>query len=447
LIDVVNLIEKEGECNLRVCGVDLWPVLRNLVLSGAREIPAQQYRPVIKNKIAPFVFVKSIWRALKNRHSDSLVFFDKKFLVSGFGEAAYLKASEIFFENLSVSRKTILLCKPSAKLSNKFEISFYHFIVVGYFLAKLASHRVFNKKISNYVDPIISFIQNRSKKEVNIDKAKLIRNIYFVILTSCFLKMALRILRPKKCYIFCYYSPFGMALCSACNQMGLEVVDIQHGVGGRNMRSYGRWMNVPTRGYTTLPSMFYCWTRRDTTSIQEWAVKTNLHRAKELGSFFHRFFFHAKLHKEFLFPLAIKKKFSRFIIFTASSASIPELIIRLIKSSDPRILFLIRMHPDVRGLNLISVENKMKKYGENVLVEEATNLPIQSVMSVSDVHITEWSAAVYDAYFLGVPSVVITDEGKDYFVDFIESGHVEHAKNLEDLQCSLRNLIDKGSQL
>src|SRR5690606_8414651 len=84
----------------------------------------------------------------------------------------------------------------------------------------------------------------------------------------------------------------GMAFCSACNQLGISIVDIQHGMSGRNMRSYGGWDNKFGFLYNTLPSEFLCWTPFDKKAIDEW-LKSSVKdwpRVKVSGNLWRNFF-------------------------------------------------------------------------------------------------------------------------------------------------------------
>ncbi|MCY1548212.1 hypothetical protein D9M68_843080 [compost metagenome] len=105
------------------------------------------------------------------------------------------------------------------------------------------------------------------------------------------------------------------------------------------------------------------------------------------------------------------------------SKDLPDLVKQMLESDIFGCVFLIRAHPDwTMDEQLIS----NLKGRPNIFIEEASAVPIHLLMKYVDLHITEWSGAVVDAYFAGVRSIVLSKLALDYFEDYISSGSVRY---------------------
>jgi hypothetical protein len=66
------------------------------------------------------------------------------------------------------------------------------------------------------------------------------------------------------------------AFCLACREAGIFSVEIQHGVQGVTHAAYGAWDALPTGGFSTLPSAYWCWTAEAAKTINAWAAKAGI---------------------------------------------------------------------------------------------------------------------------------------------------------------------------
>jgi hypothetical protein len=97
-----------------------------------------------------------------------------------------------------------------------------------------------------------------------------------------------------------------------------------------------------------------------------------------------------------------------------------------------------RLHPaQMKGAmsnNAISFMRDFCSRYTNVVWEKTSAIPLSSVASVCDAHITMNSMSCYDVAMLGLPSLVLCpatrDDGvyKDFFIDLVEEGYVLKAK-------------------
>ncbi|TBU81917.1 hypothetical protein DNK06_05195 [Pseudomonas daroniae] len=138
--------------------------------------------------------------------------------------------------------------------------------------------------------------------------------------------------------------------------------------------------------------------------------------------------------------------YEKKILITMQSSNLAPLFADLVRQCDSSYCFLIRVHPGF-PLEKDEVYLELVRDCPNVFFDQPSCMPIQLIMEYVDVHITEWSGAVVDAYFEGVRSVVLSDMGLDYFSDFIACGLVFYAKNLDELKsyvCELQRFPSRG---
>jgi len=124
--------------------------------------------------------------------------------------------------------------------------------------------------------------------------------------------------------------------------------------------------------------------------------------------------------------------YEKKILITMQSGKLAPLFVDVVKQSKPSYCFLVRMHP---GFMLEKDKNytDLTRSYPNVFFEQPSQMPIQVLMRHIDLHMTEWSGAVVDAYFEDVRSIVITDVSLDYFEEFIAQGKVIYAPTLESI--------------
>jgi len=444
LMSVVNRLEKSGGRHFHYMGVDCWPVLRNTFMTVAvHGVSSRAHKLTLRMFVKASIDLFTIF--LFGGRRRSLILTDFKYRTV-FKEKEYLREASVISDIIQeAGESTTILTQGISPASAAVESrAIYLLTAVCYVLAKVFAAVSPNKDVWIYVSRLFDDIQSDEYSASSSDIAIGVRNIYFVIIARFFLKSLLKRLRPKRCYVVCYYSCIGMALCAAGNDLGIDVVDLQHGVGGRNMRSYGKWVGIPETGFNTLPSSFFCWTEYDKKAIDEWAQSTNgAHRAWVTGNIWRQFVVASekKGARESYLADAIKG-YSKVVVYTARSAKLSPVVIAVLKEASCDYVFLIRVHPDVVEGDLKETERMLRNIGGNVIILPASSCRIDSLMRCADVHITEWSASVYDALFEGVPSIVLTDTGEQYFEAFVKEGFVEKAVTSEEIWCAMKNAFN-----
>jgi hypothetical protein len=79
------------------------------------------------------------------------------------------------------------------------------------------------------------------------------------------------------------------------------------------------------------------------------------------------------------------------------------------------------------------MEQHVRSLRHNAYVKVPSEMPIRLALQCSDVHITQWSASVYDAMFEEVKSIVTSEEGRDYFIDMIDDGSVVYCSTVDSV--------------
>lgn len=109
----------------------------------------------------------------------------------------------------------------------------------------------------------------------------------------------------------------------------------------------------------------------------------------------------------------------------------------------------VQMKDDISNKAISLMQDLSNKYS-NIVWEKSSTVPLTSVASVCDAHITMSSMSCYDAAFFGLPSLVICpttrNDGiyKNYFMDLVSEGYVIKEKfNLNFIENWLDNVKKK----
>lgn len=258
-------------------------------------------------------------------------------------------------------------------------------------------------------------------------------------------------LRPKVCFLVCYYGMERFSLMRACRQLGIPTVDLQHGYAGAMHFAYAAWERVPPGGYDLLPEVFWCWTEEDRRVVEAWAERTGgAHRAEVAGNVFFAGW------AQTLFP-GIGEVMARGKAVRALAPDATHLLVTL-NGYEPRDLLRhlaavfgrmsdvyvwLRMHP-VRMQQRAVLEECFHALGPGrVCIEEPSMLPLPVVLSHVDLHATEVSSTVLEAELFGIPSVLLGSGEATSYAESIERGAVHVAEHLDDLPRVVRSLRGK----
>ncbi len=291
-------------------------------------------------------------------------------------------------------------------------------------------------KLSNYAkfisyldDSVGEFPESLLRNNIELTANRL----YY---TSLFFQAILKQLSPRIIILTCYYFDLGFALCHAAQKSGIKTIDMQHGVL-ESWPAYSNWTVIPASGYSTLPDVFWTWTASDAEYINRWAIKTSKHKAFDYGNTWFLSWKNetSRIYGVLNLPYDLfneyTKHYSRIILFTGQpfpgEPPIPEYLIQTCGISPGDWLWLIRIHPSQTDqIAQVKKAFNMEKPLENVIINDATLLPLPFILKYVSIHITAESAAVIDAASMGIPSLITSNKGTELFRGYLAEGLVTY---------------------
>lgn len=242
---------------------------------------------------------------------------------------------------------------------------------------------------------------------------------------------------PDVAFVVSYYGLEGMAFNVACRELGIPSVDLQHGLQGDLHAAYGRWHKVPSTGYEMLPSIFWCWSESERETIERWSSPV---------SSWHRAFVGGNLWlKQWLDPTndlvgAYDRRIrsvtettpgaKRVLVTLQSGLAGEETLAPLLEAmgaSEPDWRWWIRLHPCMLRERQ-RIRDMLKAHGiTGFELDMPSDLPLYAVLRHVDVHVTHSSSTVVEAGILGVPSVVFSEYGAEFFPSLMASSRVRAA--------------------
>ncbi len=245
----------------------------------------------------------------------------------------------------------------------------------------------------------------------------------------------LRRVRPKLAFVVTYYAGLGPAFMLACRREGVLSVDLQHCPRDGTHKAYD-WFALPKNGYRTLPAVFWTWTQRDAEDIQRWSNSLRLpwHRGLHGG--------HTQL-SPYLDDAAHLTRISdaKFTALTKGTAFEREILVALqpvggfrerwdalatqIEAAPTSWRWWIRRHPAASAYQDAEFNRLVSLRGPNVVVGDASILPLPSLLRHMSVVVSRFSGAATEAAFLGVPAIFISEEARGQFSGLIDQGFAE----------------------
>ncbi len=421
---IKNLEEQYNVNNWNVNGIDVWPIIRNMLMSyyiensesfeqNNRSVKKQTKLTKLKN------FVSQLWEIL-------LFVCLKKLDVIGFfftedreinENVSYIKLLDPVFDELEKMKHTCFLIEANCfhKASNYYKpnriIPFYYFNK----LINLLSSKQEKKNIVENIKSVIpsSFIQEVEDAGVSFSEINQ-RLIHMVILVKFFRKLFKR-KNIKKLYTICYYSDTNNAAVIAANLQGISTIDIQHGLV-TNHRAYSDFS--PQKFYNSLPGYFWSWDYTSACHINSWA-KNTLHKSIEA---FNPWLCYAGNFKTKI----IKKDNTKpriLITLQPTGKILDDFVAETIKMTKEEYNWYIRLHP-VQMQNKDRILGWFKEKGlfDIVNINEAGSLPLPVLLAQTDIHLTKFSSSFIEALQFGVPTIFTDVRGTDYFAAYIKNG-------------------------
>ncbi|MBB4823640.1 tetratricopeptide (TPR) repeat protein [Sporosarcina luteola] len=266
--------------------------------------------------------------------------------------------------------------------------------------------------------------------------------------------------KTKAAFMVNYYQQNSYAFILAARRVGIPSIDIQHG----NQRDicYHRWLNVPENGYNILPDYFWCWEKKDASTINNWADLTKSHQAINGGNPWIEMWKdnnqsivdqYDQTTKQYIDENQVNILVTLQPLYGLPNwnSNIPDWVVEAIQKSPANWKWYIRYHPQMLGNyrnEMESCEAILAPYISSGKVEtkKATHEPLMAILRKMTVHITAFSTCVIESMNLHVPSVTIHDRAEAYFKEELASGWVIQATDTEELLTEVQSFILKRNE-
>lgn len=250
------------------------------------------------------------------------------------------------------------------------------------------------------------------------------------------------ILRPKAIFESSYTG--WIPAIWACRELGIQIVDIQHGGQGPTHYPTTHWTKVPSNGYAFLPDFFWVWGEPIRRFIEPWLPGGSVRHVPVVGgnrnlAKWQRDRAEGRLGAQDQAFLERVGTNGRLVVLVTLSYAVedilPECVIEAIAAT-PDWLWLIRLHPIHRGTDVQQQVGELLQRRirlSNYEIEEPTSLGLHTVLAACNHHVTPFSTACREALAIGVPTTICHPLGGNFFAEEIESGLFSYAINHEEL--------------
>ena len=267
----------------------------------------------------------------------------------------------------------------------------------------------------------------------------------------------LKRLKPTIVFNVSYYGIEGMAANLACRELNIPSVDIQHGFQGDLHVAYARWNKIPVSGYELLPQYFWCWTESDAETINKWSNSiSSRHRAIVGGNLWlsqwltngQDFVEH---YDKQLKRIVAQYPDHRHILVTLQTSLASDKVLapllNAVSSGPKNWRWWFRLHPCM----LQEREKVRKLLGNHGIVDVefdiATDYPLYALLRHMDLHITHSSSTVIEAVSFGIPSVITSEYGAEFFPNQLQSGWAVTAYSTEEILTAIDRQLNARAAL
>ena len=296
-----------------------------------------------------------------------------------------------------------------------------------YFIDK---EKIFSRKkkedIKNW--DVLEKYLNENFPQIKLDKNLLVNIAEATLGYHKIFERILSKIKPKICFLECYYHPTGWGYILACRKLGIKTVEIQH---GEQHGMYRGWSNVPKEGYQIMPHLWWCWGEESAREINRWSGKMHPEHKAFVGGnpWITRL---ASLNKKENTPKIKNKN----IVVAIPNKDYPlEHLFEAVKKSSSSIQWLVSIHPmKMKDGNFMEkVRGEFEKTGnKNVWIQD-DKISFYDFLVIADFLVTPWSTAVYEALAFGTHPILINGDNKEVFKHYVDKGHFSFADTADKI--------------
>ena len=225
----------------------------------------------------------------------------------------------------------------------------------------------------------------------------------------------------------CWYSWQGVAAAAAAYDLGIPVMDLQHGIQGPNHFAYAQWAGPADGVYEVMPTHYWTWGEEDRRNLlaSNHTISSSDSVLPGGNLWLHDWLRSAVPEMESAIADArrIVGNAERAILVTLQK-EVPYqgVLTEALAASPPEWLWLIRPHRQAaRAPQQIHQELSALTAAE-VRVLEAMDLPLYALFHAVQNHVTGFSTCALEALPFGVPTVLVHPVGRDEYRFSIAAG-------------------------
>jgi hypothetical protein len=229
-------------------------------------------------------------------------------------------------------------------------------------------------------------------------------------------------------FVNTYYSLEGQALVQAARRLGCHSVDLQHGLQGAHHAAYARWANVPKLGYSTLPDEFWVWSQDEAQAIAAWRGDRARHMPRISGNYWLQRWIDEKdpvIAHHVAQARALVQPGRVHALACLSWGISEDETTRLLQAAQlcgPDVVWWWRLHP-VEAHKRGAFAAQLRAHGlDDRHLSATTDWPLYALIRSANVVLAHSSTVIAEAAQLGVPSVVTSDYGAQFFATLIDAG-------------------------
>ncbi len=260
---------------------------------------------------------------------------------------------------------------------------------------------------------------NHSKMGVTVTLGALSERVEMLNLKVNYYQRFFKESKPEIVFVYAYYADYFLPIVYAAKSLGIKVVDVQHGVIGREHFAYTHWNGIEKKQMNFIPDYFLTWDRKVTQYINDFSSEictavtvANLYTAYKIA------LQKKQVNLECMLGHGVAMK--HHILVTSGSRKIPSPLLQIINNVKD-VFWHIKLHPRYTD------DEKLLFYHEtinniNAKIYSKNEVDLYQLLELCQLHLTEESAVAIEADQLGLNTIVFSESGKDCFSNYIEEG-------------------------
>lgn len=279
---------------------------------------------------------------------------------------------------------------------------------------------------------VLAHLERSGTRAPSLARESLSRSACVVAATAAEFERVMKVVNPKLAFVVTYYAGLGHAFLLACRRLGILSIDLQHCPQEGAHKAYG-WAALPKTGYATLPAVFWNWTEGDAAAIRRWTstLAAPWHRSLHGG--------HSQLAPFLddqnpatvawdsrIKAMAADVPFEREVLVSlqpiGGHRARWDALAALIESGPAAWRWWIRRHPAATPLQDQEYGTLLSLRRMNVVVAEASLLPLPALLRHMSVLISLASGSAAEGAAFGVPAIFLSDDARGPFSSLIEKG-------------------------